>query len=431
MKILLVTCFFPPYNAIGSVRTGKFARYFRQHGHEVRVLTARDLPLLTNMKEEIPAEFVTATRWFNLNAIPEMLFGGRKQIVQTGYKIKSGSVKRLGFYYRALLHYPDEMTGWQPFAVSAGKKIIQEWKPDLIYTSGKPFTAFLVAKKLSEWSGIPWVAEMRDLWMDNHDYPYPDWRRKREMKLEKTVLSTAKALVTVSVPWAEAIGKKYQKPAAVVYNGFDPADYPALEDLAQPQPDHLRIVYTGTFYPAFQDCSPLLEALALMGPEREKISVEFYTRYLDVILNRAKELGVDHLIQQKSFIPYRQALQSQMEADLVLLFLWAKKEESEQIGNYPAKLFEYLGARRPILGLGLGEDLPTKLIRERQAGFVSNQPEEIAAQLRSWLAQKQKDGRIPFISDEARRGFSRDEQFAVLEKFLEGQLQTTKLESGL
>ncbi|MFX9604597.1 hypothetical protein ABTP42_19610, partial [Acinetobacter baumannii] len=63
MKILLVTYYFPPYNAMGAVRTGKTAKFLEALGHEVRVISAIDQPLAQSLTTEIPEEHVHRTKW--------------------------------------------------------------------------------------------------------------------------------------------------------------------------------------------------------------------------------------------------------------------------------------------------------------------------------------------------------------------------------
>ena len=41
LRVLFVTHYFPPYNHIGAVRTGKMAKYLSAFGHSVRVVSAR------------------------------------------------------------------------------------------------------------------------------------------------------------------------------------------------------------------------------------------------------------------------------------------------------------------------------------------------------------------------------------------------------
>jgi len=39
LKILLVTWYFPPNNAVAGIRLGKMARYLEDAGHQIRVIT--------------------------------------------------------------------------------------------------------------------------------------------------------------------------------------------------------------------------------------------------------------------------------------------------------------------------------------------------------------------------------------------------------
>jgi hypothetical protein len=85
-------------------------------------------------------------------------------------------------------------------------------------------------------------------------------------------------------------------------------------------------------------------------------------------------------------------------------------------GNIPAKFFEYLGARRPILLIGYEHGNLAQMIRERGAGFVTNDPPVIAEQLRRWIAQRRTG--IPAVDPAARAGMTRAEQYRKFEQFL-------------
>lgn len=414
MNILLVAAKFPPYNTIGALRLGKLAKYLAERGHEVRVLTARNLPILSNLAVEIEAQQITRSDWLNVNFLPELVFGGRQRVAAQGYKTGSTGLKRLGYLYRTLFNIPDELIGWLPYALRAGQKLLEGWLPDLIFAS-MPATSLIVASILSRRHRIPWVAELRDLWVDNQKYDYPAWRRALETRLERRVLQSASGFVSVTSPRAEILAKKYSRPTITVANGFDLEDYPKPEELASPDPRRLRIVYTGTVYTPFQDAAPLFDALRILGKEAGDIQVIFYCRYPEFLLTQAARLGVAPLVAAGGLVPYRASLRAQMEADVLLYLLWNDPQEQ---GAILAKLYEYLGARRPILAVGRGHDQAAEIVRQRRAGLVSNDPQAIALQLLAWKAQKKQHGAIPPLPPETRQGFSRQEQFETLEQFL-------------
>ena len=200
MRILLVSYFFPPYNTMGAVRVGKTARYLVAQGHDVRVITAdnqswKGLSPAT-LRLEIPESNVIYAGFSVVHFVSSFLVR-----LFTGGESSNG-------------HF-----GWFPFAYLAARRLLNKWKPDVIYASGLPFTAFLIAHWLSVQNQIPWVAELRDLWADNPTYP--EWRRDIEGHWERSILGSASGLVTVSDPLAASLREKYDMPVIVSFNGFD------------------------------------------------------------------------------------------------------------------------------------------------------------------------------------------------------------------
>ena len=426
MRLLVVSYAFPPFNSIGGIRVGKTVKYLLKSGHDVRVLTAMDQPFQPTLTVEAPPENVIYSRSLNVRKPAEVALGrnanaAAENKLQQGGQLRAMVKKALGFPVRTFVYFPDANIGWLPHAVSAGKKLMATWKPDLILASSPPPTSLLVAHRLSKSFGIPWVADLRDLWVDHHYYKQPGWRKAVETKLEKRVLSSAAGLVTVSEPLAESLRAKYRQPTIVVLNGFDPGDYPT--DVTTPSDnDALRIVYTGATYPGKQDASPLFAALRQLGPLAEKVRVVFYGSYLNAIRETAAQHGVEHLVEVKAPIPYKEALRMQIESDILLLLLWTDPRER---GVYTGKLFEYMGARRPILAIGGGDCVAAELIKSRSVGVVMNDPGEIAARLQDWIRQKNEAGMIPGLPEESLAGISREEQVGVLEGFLSGRLQSS------
>ena len=102
-------------------------------------------------------------------------------------------------------------------------------------------------------------------------------------------------------------------------------------------------------------------------------------------------------------------------ADALLLLTWDHPEER---GVLPGKVFEYLGAGRPVLAMGCTAGVVHDLIASRGLGLSSNDPAEIAAQLTRWLAEKRAGG-VADVAPAARAGFSREEQVRALEGVLE------------
>lgn len=419
MRLLVVSHAFPPFNTIGGVRVGKTVKYLLRFGHDVRVLTARDQPASPTLRVEAPEAKIIRTRSLNVRRPAEVALGkGARAAAENraprGGRLGAALKEALAYPLRTVLYFPDANVGWMPYAVSEGGRLFRGWKPELILASSPPPTSLLVARGLARTAGVPWVAELRDLWVDQHYYRQPFWRRAAERRLERRVLSSAAGLVTVSEPLAETLRARYGKPAAVVTNGFDPSDYPA--DAAVPYDEgRIRILYTGVTFAGRQDPTPLFEALKLLGPLAEGVRVSFYGSYLVPVAEAAERCGVSDLVEINAPVPYEQSLRMQRESDILLLLLWT---DPAQRGIYTGKLFEYTGARRPVLAVGRGGDVASEFVRARGVGVVADDPARIAEQLRAWLREKQETGAVAPPPEGAAAGVSREEQTRVLESYL-------------
>ena len=429
MRILIVSYFFPPFNAIGAVRVGKTAKYLREMGYEVKVISAMDQTLLNTLALEIPKTNVIYTKWFNVNKIFEWAFG-RKKIATMGYTAaieKNSLLRRLAYAYKIVFNLPDSQIGWYPYAVSAGQSLIRQWRPDVIVASAMPITSLLVANSLAKKYGIPWVGELRDLWVDNPYLSYyPKWRRHFEAKLERRVLGSACGLVSISDPLVAHLRDRYTCPVSLVMNGFDPVDYP--QSLEAGHSSEIHIVYTGMIYIGRRDPSPLFKAMAKLGVDKKRVKVSFYGRYLGTIHSLAMKYDVVDQVFVHEPVAYRDSLRIQAEADVLLLLLW---NDSQEKGSYTGKLFEYLGARRPILAIGPQDNVATQLIVDRFAGVVfdSMNEEGLLAQLRAWIVLKKQGGMLPRLPEAVSEGYTRREQTQKLADFLQQCVGVEKVKS--
>lgn len=442
MKILMVSWFFPPANTIGAVRMGRMARFLSQQGHDLKVLAASDLPFPKTLPLEIAEEQVLYAPWADVNALPDRLtdaakfllrpFLSRGQAPDSGAADNAqgaapavdntpqppGALKRLraslGSLYSNAINLPDARIGWMPYAMSRGRKLLEHWTPDVIYATGPPFTGLLIGYRLSKAFGVPLITELRDRWVDDPYYPPPVWRLRIDGALERRVIERSSALVTVSEPWAVDYRAKYAKPVTVVYNGYDPEALEGAASVGAMNDTALRIVYTGGIYPGRRDPAPLFAAMQSLNLTPDRIRMDFYGTNPDHVWPIARQYDVEALVTVNPPVTHREAVELQQGADILLLMQWNDPREQ---GNVPGKLFEYMGARRPILLLGLENGVPAAFLEERQAGFYGASPAAIAEQLKLWLDMKRKGG-IPPLPEAARSGLTRDDQYRKLDGFL-------------
>jgi hypothetical protein len=89
------------------------------------------------------------------------------------------------------------------------------------------------------------------------------------------------------------------------------------------------------------------------------------------------------------------------------------------VGTIAGKIFDYFGARRPILGIALEDSIAAQIVHERRAGLVTNDPAKIAKQVAAWIAQKKRGGVAP-LPESSIKGLERAVQFEKIRTLLDG-----------
>jgi glycosyltransferase involved in cell wall biosynthesis len=444
LKILLIAWHFPPSNTIAAVRLGKLAKFLTRRGHDIRVLTARNLPYSQTLLVEIPEDRIYRTVWTDINSFVPRAKAGLRRLSRRsspaqpktgpnaiaskkpprGTTYFGGTASKL---YQLFFNFPDKQIGWLGAARRQGLQLCKEWRPEAIFATAPPFTSLLIGYMLSKATGIPLIVEYRDRWSDDPYYPPPWWRRRLERWLEGKITRHAVAITTVSEPWADAYRARYGKPVAVIYNGYDPADQPEIAigggHGGWPDPNILRIIHAGSIYRGRRDPSPLFASLSRHDDLKLKVRVVFYGIATDYVSSLARDHGIEDLVEVHGRVDHTESLRQQRASDILLLM---QMDSPLEQGNVPGKFFEYLGARRPILILGWDQGVPATIVRQRGAGAATTDPDAIAEQLRAWIAVKERHGSLPDLSEEVCSGFTHAEQAARLESFLRDCLRSTE-----
>ena len=189
---------------IGLVRAMKFAKYLPEYGWEPVVLTVKP----TVEAGADPGQTrVYRTGYVDIIEKVKGLVGmdnGRREVNKTLAARGSGEKKGSGgTFLRELISLPDEEIGWYNFALEEGKKILRDEKIDLIFSTSPPETAHLIARKLKRHRHLPWIADLRDLWADDHFRSRPAFKKMAlaliraltDIPLRKQVIEAARKRV--------------------------------------------------------------------------------------------------------------------------------------------------------------------------------------------------------------------------------------------
>ena len=425
MKILLLSFHFPPDAPLAATRAPKLARYLLDAGHDLRVLCANDPQNCVVHTLPIAPERVIRTDWRDLRAIPADMIDrfrpGKRGTAQG--KAPSGSTptpascrtlrNRVADTYDAAICRPDRRLGWRNPALAAAKDLFESWVPDVIYATCPPHSSAVIAERIARLRSIPFITEFRDRWALNAYSDHPGWRQRMDQRGEQRVLSRAAGIVTVSPLWAEDYATRYGKERVTVsMNGYDPREYP-LHGLAPNEDrDTVHLLHAGALYPKRRDPRVLFAGIAALGQNAKHIRVTMMGKDIEPARVMAQDAGVADQLTLLPPEPHAKIIARQYETDALLLMQWNDERDA---GTVPGKLFEAIGARRPVIATGYAKGVTAGIVRERGLGTFANEPSVIANALAQMLTRKRAVGMIPPLPESVRDGFSCTEQFAALD----------------
>lgn len=415
-KVLIIAHEFPPIGGVSVQRPYKFTQYLREFGWDPVILTQDatysatwDESLLAWLTaENIPVyrarnPLMKVQTWLHkrrqrqatksavASAGESSAATGSEVALQTatGFRAQpsarrwlQSAAKRQARRVRQALLIPDDAVLWLPAAVSQGLRAIREHEVSAIYATSPPESAQLVAALLSDMTGLPLVADFRDPWIGNLHRKDAGARHLIERDLEAYVFARAKRVTTVTESFRATFATRYPRYAdklRVISNGFDSRDLnlPPKSTNA----DRMVIYYGGILY---EKRSPetflrgLKAALDRGLVPRERITVRFagVFDYPGKVANHelVSALGLQDVIDIVGYVPHGKHVALMAQSDLLLVI---GDEAPGAFAYVPAKVYEYLGVGKPILGV-IAEGEASRLILTCQAGKVV-QPRQVDA----------------------------------------------------
>jgi glycosyltransferase involved in cell wall biosynthesis len=241
---------------------------------------------------------------------------------------------------------------WLVAARSACLRMIREHQPEAIITSSPPGCVHVLGMRLSGRFGLPWIADFRDPWIANRTPADIAKARRCEPWLERRAMAQASVLVA-NTPlnqelWTQTFPQHAHKMVTIT-NGFDPERFAPVAESTQSS-ETITILHAGELYYG-RDPRPLLDALKRTrdAGTRLPVQVEFVGRATEGLFDLPAEIqsrGLEDQVKTAGQIPYAEAIARMQRAGVLLLI----QSPGYKVG-VPAKLYEYLGAGRPIFAL--------------------------------------------------------------------------------
>ncbi|MCH7925275.1 MAG: hypothetical protein IIC51_07050, partial [Planctomycetes bacterium] len=202
-KVLVIASAFPPTGGPGVQRTLKFVKYLPQFGWSPVVWTldrCSGLPTDETLLSDVPGGVVIHRREGGHRAMPTLMESIHRTAGKPG--LFGAAARRFDRRLRtrhAGASFPDECASWAEASVSPILRVIAELGIDVLYSTFSPASNHLLAMKVREATGLPWVADFRDLWTDDYRYREPSAPlRSAHRRLEQEFLESADIVIGVS-----------------------------------------------------------------------------------------------------------------------------------------------------------------------------------------------------------------------------------------
>jgi len=280
-------------------------------------------------------------------------------VVRRAYAIDTARHLQIAGRYLGWMARPDRWISWKFDAVRQGLKLIGEFKPDVIWSTYPIATAHVIASALHRKTGIPWVADFRDP-MAQEGYPADPRTWQSYLAIEADAAAQARYCVFTTPSAARMYQQRYPAAAScmvVLENGYDEESFssavqqPHSASVLAAGTRPLVMLHSGIVYPSERDPTQLFAALGrlqeagTLGPS--DLRIRFRASVHDELLQSlAQAHGAQGFIELCPAIPYREALAEMMAVDALLVM-----QASNCNAQIPAKIYEYLRAGKPILGL--------------------------------------------------------------------------------
>ena len=344
-RLLVIAYYTPPLGLSGVMRVTKLCKFLPEAGWQPLILTVKSVAYYSydpNLLEDLKQSKFFRTETIDANRLLNVLRTKAKRLTPAlGSGLGAGS--RLLNY----LSFPDAKVGWLPFGSVAGRHIIDREKPSAIFATAPPFTSLLLGVRLKVHAHVPLVVDFRDPWPTGFALP-PRYQRAALRWLRRYFVDHADMALAVNSGTARAVGKGVQ----VLDNGFDPTDF----DVEPARLEGTSIVHVGNLWQNQAEVVSFVEAL------RSRADARLY------LAGRAdadtrRRLEGNPQVKLLGSVPHSEACALMKGAD-VLLYIG---KPQQPVG---LKLYEYFGARRPVIVWGQSSDEAAGLVAETGAGLA-------------------------------------------------------------
>lgn len=338
MKVVVICSYFPPDNSVGIRRVLSLVKFLAENDCEVTVITPFRQGVDQNLLEISKFCNIIHSSFFRVRSFNE------EQVSETDVLSKSKkSVFFLAAVYfkrRILNRFIGQLA--DPFLISYigaffSKKLMSTFKNSVVISSSPSWSSHFLAARWSKKVNMSLILDYRDPFYGCHQFTSKF--SYFEKILDKYLCSSADYVTTVSPSWVESYSTMAEN-VKLIRNGYDRSkDSPITIN------GITKINYIGSILHEDRIPISLISALNTCD-KRINLNIVGTCMFQDAI----EKIDTKGLVTFRGNISHADAFK-EMISEGSINFIQETKQDSDLFsrGIIPTKVYEYIGAGRPII----------------------------------------------------------------------------------
>ena len=385
-KVLIVTYYWIPSGGAGVQRWVKFTKYLRDFGWEPIIYTPEnpEYPSIDHsFEKDIPSDItILKTPIWEPYNVYRNLTGKKNEVINAGFiseNKKQGWKDKLSIWIRGNFLIPDPRRFWIKPSVNYLTDYLQKNPVDALITTGPPHSMHMIGLGLKKnMPTLHWVADFRDPWT-NIDF-YKDLNLtgiadKIHHRLERKIVHTADQVIVVSNDMKLEYELLKPKKIDVISNGYDEED--DQNGIIQLD-EKFTVSHIGTLNVA-RNPKTVWKVLSELCIEnsgfKNDLQIQLVGKVDFSVLEDIRLLGLQDRLLKIDYLSHSKAIAKQRSSQVLMLLI---NNSENAKGILTGKFYEYLAAKRPILGVGPTDGDAAEVLHKTGGGVMVDFTDEQA-----------------------------------------------------
>jgi glycosyltransferase involved in cell wall biosynthesis len=393
-KVLVITYYWPPNGSSGVQRWLKFAKYLKEFGWQPVIYTPENPEYISIdeslLKDAEGLQVIKTPIWEPYSFYKKFTGQSKSAAINTAFLKEKKVVslpEKISRWIRGNFFIPDARKYW----IKPSIKFLLQWiknnSVDVIVSTGPPHSMHLIAEKVKQKTGLPWLADFRDPWT-NIDFAdelmLSSAAKKTHQKMELSVLKHSDKIVVIGNEMKNEFAQMIHddEKISVITNGYDEKDLPVNSAALDKK---FTIVSVGALVKT-RNPEILWKVLSQLIKENKTLAENLEVKIVGKVDYSVKEAiaqrGLQNYVSYTDYVPHEKVISLLQAAQVLLLPL---NNTPNAKGIVTGKLFEYLAVHRPVLCIGPEDGDAAAILNDTNAGVVIDFNDEI--KMRSALLQ--------------------------------------------